>query len=143
MPGSDMTRASVPIPINYTKSCYSFSDSGKPKKRYLFDLVLTLKNRQTKKFTKLEKNLQSTIINTEDDLNYDDISEFELNFAEIPFDDDNEYTIAGKINHNFSSFQVHSDKFYIEFSQNYSGKTICQSYIIDGNLEYFLSCSPN
>ena len=49
MPGSDMTRASVPIPINYTKSCYSFSDSGKPKKRYLFDLVLTLKNRQTKK----------------------------------------------------------------------------------------------
>lgn len=143
MPGSDMTRASVPIPINYTKSCYSFSDSGIPKKRYLFDLVLTLKNRQTKKFTKLEKNLQSTIINTEDNLNYDDISEFELNFAEIPFDDDIEYRITGKINHNFSSFEVHSDKFYIEFSQNYSGKTICQSYIIDGNLENLLSCSPN
>tara|TARA_B100002019_G_C21249257_1_gene590123 strand:- start:1210 stop:1641 length:432 start_codon:yes stop_codon:yes gene_type:complete len=143
MPGSDMTRASVPIPINYTKSCYSFSDSGKPKKRYLFDLVLTLKNRQTKKFTKLEKNLKSTIIDIEDNINYDEISDFVLNFAEIPFDNDNEYTIQGKINHSFSSFHLNSDKFYIEFSQNYSGKTICQSYILDGNLDYILSISPN
>ena len=29
-----------PIPINYTKSCYSFSDPATPKKNYLFSLEL-------------------------------------------------------------------------------------------------------
>lgn len=143
MPGSDMTRASVPIPIKYTKSCYSFSDSGKPKKRYLFDLVIILKNRQTKKFTKIEKNSQSTIIDLEDNINYDEISEFKIIFAEIPFTDDNEYTLEGKINHSFSSFHLTTDKFYIEFSQNHFGKTVCNSYAIEDNLEYILSISPN
>lgn len=143
MPGSDMTRATMPIPINYTRSCYSFSDSGKPKKRYLFDLVLNIKNRLIKKFSKIEKKQHSQIITTDDNINYNDITSFKFNFAEIPFDDEKEFYLEGVIDHKYSSFTVNTDKFYIEFSQSYSGKTICEIYVLDENFDVLLSVSPN
>ena len=143
MPGSELTTASLPIPINYSKSCYSFSDSGKPKKRYLFELDVTFKNRQTKKFSKLEKKQYCTIIDIEDNIEFNDIEKFKITYAEIPFNDENNITVEGKIRHEYSCFELRSNNFYIEFSQNEFGKVICKSYVISENYDFILSISPS
>ena len=59
-----------PIPINYTKSCYSFSDPATPKKNYLFSLELCLEDGTLQKFNKIENNKYSYIVDIDDNIVY-------------------------------------------------------------------------
>ena len=68
-----------PIPINYSKSTYSFSDPSIPKKNYLFCLELTLNNGTLRKFNKLENNKYSYIIDIDINTTYNIKSNVFLN----------------------------------------------------------------
>jgi len=142
MPNSDMICATVPIPINYVKSNYSFSDFDKPNKSYLFDLLILLKNNQSRHFNKIEKKQKSSIFDTSENINYDDMIGFKFTFSEIPFNNETEFIIEGDINHIYSSFEINTNKIYLEFSKSQTGKAMCSTYIID-NINNILSISPN
>lgn len=133
---------SKPIPINYTKSCYSFSDSIGPKKKYLFSLELTLKNKNIKKFNKLENNKYSYIIDIEDDILFNSIDNFRVNVIEIPFNSQS-YNMYGIISHDLSNFTQKDDSFYIEFSQNNNGNAICTCYFIGVDFNTMFVSPPN
>lgn len=133
---------SKPIPINYTKSCYSFSDSIGPKKKYLFSLELTLKNKNIKKFNKLENNKYSYIIDVEDDILFNSIDNFRVNVIEIPFNSQS-YNMYGIISHDLSNFTQKDDSFYIEFSQNNNGNAICTCYFIGVDFNTMFVSPPN
>lgn len=133
---------SKPIPINYTKACYSFSDSIGPKKKYLFSLELTLKNKNIKKFNKLENNKYSYIIDVEDDILFNSIDNFRVNVIEIPFNSQS-YNMYGIISHDLSNFTQKDDSFYIEFSQNNNGNAICTCYFIGVDFNTMFVSPPN
>ena len=133
---------SKPIPINYTKACYSFSDSIGPKKKYLFSLELTLKNKNIKKFNKLENNKYSYIIDVEDDILFNSIDNFRVNVIEIPFNSQS-YNMYGIISHDSSNFTQKDDSFYIEFSQNNNGNAICTCYFIGVDFNTMFVSPPN
>ena len=131
-----------PIPINYTKSCYSFSDPSAPKNKYLFSLELKLNNGTIKKFNKLENNKYSYIIDVEDEINYKDIKSFNINVIEIPFTSQS-YSMNGMINHDSTNFTQKDENFYIEFSQNNNGDAICTCYFIGVDFNTMFVSPPN
>jgi hypothetical protein len=142
MPNSDTICATVPIPIDYVKSNYSFSDFGKPNKSYLFNLLIILKNNKIRQFNKIEKKQKSSIFGVNENIHYDDMIGFKFTFSEIPTNDETEFTIEGDINHIYSSFEINTDKLYLEFSKSQTGKAMCSTYIIE-NIGSILSISPN
>ena len=85
-----------PIPINYTKSCYSFSDPSTPNKKYLFSLELSFKDGSLRKFNKLETNKYSYIVDIDDEVLYQDIVKFDVCVTELPFTNNN-YSMSGII----------------------------------------------
>ena len=131
-----------PIPINYTKSCYSFSDPSGPKKNYLFSLDLTLKNGSLRKFNKLESNKYSYIVDIDDEVKYDDLNNFSVNVTELPAAD-NTYSMFGEICHDSSTFTQKDENFYIEFSQNNNGNAICTCYFIGVDFNTMFISPPN
>ncbi len=131
-----------PIPINYTKSCYSFSDPSAPKNKYLFSLELKLNNGTIKKFNKLENNKYSYIIDVEDEIIYKDIKSFNINVIEIPFTSQS-YSMNGMINHDSTNFTQKDENFYIEFSQNNNGDAICTCYFIGVDFNTMFVSPPN
>lgn len=141
MPELDLTKASNPVPINYTKSCYSFSDPGAPNKNYFFELVLNFNDGYSKTVSKFEKEKCSIIIDVDDRIFYNDIKDFIINVVTIPFDEDTIFTMEGEINHSLSSYIQKNESFYIEFSKNEVGYTNCNCYFIGQNYDSF-SISP-
>lgn len=133
---------SKPIPINYSKSCYSFSDPSAPKNKYLFSLELKVKDGSIKKFNKLENNKYSYIIDVEDDITYDNITNFSINVIEIPFNSQS-YSMNGLIDHSSTNFTQKDDNFYIEFSQNNTGVAICTCYFIGVDFNTMFVSPPN
>ena len=131
-----------PIPINYTKSCYSFSDPSAPKNKYLFNVELKLTDGTIKKFNKLENNKYSYIIDIEDMIIYKDISNFNINVIEIPFTSQS-YSMNGIIDHNSTNFTQKDENFYIEFSQNNNGNAICTCYFIGVDFNTMFVSPPN
>ena len=93
MPELDLTKASNPVPINYTKSCYSFSDPGAPSKNYFFELVLNFSDGFSKTVSKFEKEKCSIMIDVEDRIFYNDIKDFIINVVTIPFDENSIFTM--------------------------------------------------
>ena len=131
-----------PIPINYAKSCYSFSDPSQPKNKYLFSLELKLKDQTVKKFNKLESNKYSYIIDIEDSINYKEIANFNINVIEIPFTSQS-YSMNGIIDHASTNFTQKDDNFYIEFSQNNNGNAVCTCYFIGVDFNTIFVSPPN
>ena len=131
-----------PIPINYSKSTYSFSDPSIPKKNYLFCLELTLKNGTLRKFNKLENNKYSYIVDIDDEVLYNDIVNFNINVTELPFTN-NCYSMQGIINHESSNFTQKDENFYVEFSQNNNGNAICTCYFIGVDFNTMFVSPPN
>tara|TARA_Y100000589_G_C26706899_1_gene448066 strand:+ start:120 stop:548 length:429 start_codon:yes stop_codon:yes gene_type:complete len=131
-----------PIPINYTKSCYSFSDPSGPKKNYLFSLDLTLKNGSLRRFNKLESSKYSYIVDIDDEVNYTDITRFNVNVTELPTTE-NTYSMNGLICHDSSTFTQKDENFYIEFSQNNNGNAICTCYFIGVDFNTMFISPPN
>ena len=138
----NLVNETKPIPINYSKSCYSFSDPSGPKKNYLFSLELTLKNGTLRKFNKVENNKYSYIIDIDDEIIYNDITNFNIHVAELPFND-NTYSMFGKLSHESSTFTQKDENFYIEFSQNNTGITICTCYFIGVDFNTMFVSPPN
>ena len=131
-----------PIPINYSKSCYSFSDPSAPNKKYLFSLELVLNNGTLRKFNKLESNKYSYIVDIDDEINYDDINRFNIHVTELPLTENN-YTMFGKVCHDSSTFTQKDENFYIEFSQNNNGNAICTCYFIGIDFNTMFVSPPN
>ena len=138
----NLVSESKPIPINYTKSCYSFSDPTSPKNKYLFSLELKAKDGSVKKFNKLENNKYSYIIDIEDEINYDEITYFSINVIEIPFTSQS-YSMSGSIDHSSTNFTQKDENFYIEFSQNNTGNAICTCYFIGVDFNTMFVSPPN
>ena len=142
MSSRNLISETQPIPINYTKSCYSFSDPTGPKKNYLFSLGLTLADGSQRKFNKLESNKYSYIIDIDDDVRYNDISNFNVNVIELP-SIDNTYSMVGTICHDSSTFSQKDENFYVEFSQNNNGNAICTCYFIGVDFNTMFVSPPN
>jgi hypothetical protein len=142
MPELDLTKASNPLPIKYTRSCYSFSDPGNPSNSFLFELVLNFNDGFSTTINKLEKSSRcECIIDIDDKIFYEDINNFSVYVAKIPFSNENIFNMEGKIDHDLSSYTQKDDSFYIEFSKNDSGFTNCNCYFI-GHDYQSLSISP-
>jgi hypothetical protein len=131
-----------PIPINYTKSCYSFSDPATPKKNYLFSLELGLEDGTLRKFNKIENNNYSYIVDIDDDVVYNNIRSFNIFVTELPFTNTN-YSMTGTINHDSSNFTQKNETFYVEFSQNNNGNAICTCYFMGVDFNTMFVSPPN
>ena len=131
-----------PIPINYTPSCYSFSDPSRPRKNYLFSLELSLSNGTLRKFNKIENNKYSYIVDIDDEVNYTDIEGFNIHVVELPFNE-NTYSMTGKLSHESSNFTQKDENFYIEFSQNNNGSAICTCYFTGVDFNTMFVSPPN
>lgn len=131
-----------PIPINYTPSCYSFSDPSRPRKNYLFSLELSISNGTLRKFNKIENNKYSYIVDIDDEVNYTDIEGFNIHVVELPFNE-NTYSMTGKLSHESSNFTQKDENFYIEFSQNNNGSAICTCYFIGVDFNTMFVSPPN
>ncbi len=142
MSTNNLVSDTKPIPINYTKSCYSFSDPSTPNKKYLFSLELSLKKGGLRKFNKLESSKYSYIVDIDDEVLYDDISNFNINVTELPFTN-NSYSMKGVICHSSSTFTQKDENFYVEFSQNNNGNAICTCYFIGVDFNTIFVSPPN
>jgi len=131
-----------PIAINYTKSCYSFSDPSTPNKKYIFSLELTFKDRSLRKFNKIETNKYSYIVDIDDDVLYQDIVKFDVCVTELPFVNNN-YSMFGIICHESTTFTQKDENFYVEFSQNNNGNAICSCYFIGIDFNTMFVSPPN
>ena len=131
-----------PIPINYTPSCYSFSDPSRPRKNYLFSLELSLSNGTLRKFNKIENNKYSYIVDIDDEVNYTDIEGFNIHVVELPLNE-NTYSMTGRLSHESSNFTQKDENFYIEFSQNNNGSAICTCYFIGVDFNTMFVSPPN
>ena len=131
-----------PIPINYTPSCYSFSDPSRPRKNYLFSLELSLSNGTLRKFNKIENNKYSYIVDIDDEVNYTDIEGFNIHVVELPLNE-NTYSMTGRLSHESSNFTQKDENFYIEFSQNNNGSAICTCYFIGIDFNTMFVSPPN
>lgn len=131
-----------PIPIKYTKSYHGFNDPSKPCNKYLFCLELGLKNVTIKNFTKMEDNKYSYLIDIEDNIDYNEMTNFNIFVSELPFNGQS-YSMKGEINHTLSTFTQKDDNFYIEFSQNNTGSTICTCYFTGVDFNTMFVSPPN
>lgn len=131
-----------PIPINYTPSCYSFSDPSRPRKNYLFSLELSLSNGTLRKFNKIENNKYSYIVDIDDEVNYTNIEGFNIHVVELPLNE-NTYSMTGRLSHESSNFTQKDENFYIEFSQNNNGSAICTCYFIGVDFNTMFVSPPN
>jgi hypothetical protein len=142
MSDNDLRSSPISIPINYQKSNYSFSDPFNPNKKYLFCLNILDKNNEEKKFNKLEKNKYSYLIDIDDDILYSEIDKFHIIVTELSFPD-KVYQMKGSINHDLSNFTQKDENFYIEFSKNNHGNTICSCYFIGIDFNSMFISPPN
>ena len=138
----NLVNETKPMPINYTSSCYSFSDPSKPKKNYLFSLELSLEDGTLRKFNKIENNKYSYIIDIDDEVKYSNIVAFNIHVMELPFND-NTYSMSGKISHDSSNFTQKDENFYIEFSQNNNDLALCTCYFIGVDFNTMFVSPPN
>lgn len=131
-----------PIPIKYTKSYHGFNDPSKPEKKYLFCLELGLNSKSIKNFTKIEDNKYSYMIDIEDNINYGEMINFNVFVSELPFNGQS-FSMNGVINHSLSNFTQKDENFYIEFSQNNTGNTICTCYFTGVDFNTMFVSPPN
>ena len=71
-----------------------------------------------------------------------DLDEFNIFVSELPFNGQS-YSMKGKIDHSISSYTQKDDNFYIEFTQNNYGSTICTCYFIGVDFSTMFVSPPN
>jgi hypothetical protein len=142
MSSRNLVSDTMPIPINYTKSYHGFSDPPNSCNKYLFCLELGMKDESVKNFNKIEDNKYSYIIDIDDEINYNDIVNFNIFVSELPFNGNN-YTMYGKIDQTLSTFTQKDENFYVEFSQDTMGKALCTCYFIGVDFNTMFVSPPN
>jgi hypothetical protein len=119
---------------------YGYSIPTQNSQKYLFELFLTLKNgNQT--FRKIEENRYTTLIKLEDDIDYQDIENYNINISVIPDKLNQVYSCNGKVNNSMGFFSNQDNNIYIEFNRLANGKATCTCRYVDYN-DIKLSYSP-
>ena len=131
-----------PIPITYTKSYHGFSEPPNSNNRYLFCLELGMSDKSIKNFNKIENKKYSYIVEIDDNIKFQQIESFNIYVSEIPFVGNN-YSMFGKIDHDYSTFTQKDENFYIEFSTNNNKDTICTCYFTGVDFDTMFVSPPN
>tara|TARA_B110000902_G_C14176357_1_gene538838 strand:+ start:714 stop:1136 length:423 start_codon:yes stop_codon:yes gene_type:complete len=134
---------SKPIPIKYSRSIYSFNDPNSNNCSYLFNLKITLKDGSSKDFIKIEKKKYSDLIEIEDNVDYNDIINYNVEISKIPFEDNKLFKIEEKFNNTINSYNKRSDDIYIEFTKNSTNKVLCRCYFIGVDFNSIFISPPN
>jgi hypothetical protein len=140
---SEIITKSIPIQIKYSKSWHSFSDPNNQIQKYLFELKITLKSNEIRKFTNLENDKYSTLIFLKHQIKFCDIKKFSISISKLPFESDFNYELSGLINHDQSAYSQKNDNIYIEFSQNSNGFTICNCTFVGMDFSKICISPPN
>jgi hypothetical protein len=138
---SEIISVPIPIPIKYSKSCHSFSNPNNQTQNYLFELIIDLNNKDKKIFIGLESDKHCKLINTKDQIKFDEIKTFRIIVKKIP--EEMNYQMEGKITSDQSFYTQNNENLFIEFSQNSSGYTICNCSFV--GYDFFKICAspPN
>jgi len=138
---SEIISVPIPIPIKYSKSCHSFSNPNNQTQNYLFELIIDLNNKDKKIFIGLESDKHCKLINTKDQIKFDEIKTFRIIVKRIP--EEMNYQMEGKITSDQSFYTQNNENLFIEFSQNSSGYTICNCSFV--GYDFFKICAspPN
>jgi len=138
---SDYTlKYSEPIAIRYSEDDLAYSDPCFTNTTYIFDLSVVVTNKRYS-FQKIESNKYSNIIESENNISYNDILSFRLIITDL--NNQNEYIMRGDINHHSNCFSQKDDNIYIEFYQDAHGKTVCTCYFIGINNNTIFVSPPN
>lgn len=138
---SEIISVPIPIPIKYSKSCHSFSNPNNQIQNYLFELIIDLNNKDKKIFISLETDKHCKLINTKDQIKFDEIKTFRIIVKKIP--EEMNYQMEGKITQEQSFYTQYNENLFIEFSQNSNGYTICNCTFV--GFDFFNICAspPN
>ena len=132
-----------PIPINYARNNYGYSDFNNNTNKYLFQLFIYGKNIGKKYFRNLEDNKYSHLIDLYHKINLADIEFYKVSVSTFPSELPTIYNLNGKINQNESSSTQRNDNLYIEFTQNDNGFTICSCFYIGMDHNKIFVSPPN
>jgi len=132
-----------PISIKYEKSVYSFNDPSSNNCSYLFNLKITLKDGSHKDFIKIEKKKYSDLIEIEDNVNYEEITNYSVEISKIPFDEKKIFKIEEKFNSMTNSYNKRTEDIYIEFTKNSNNKVLCRCYFIGVDFNSIFISPPN
>jgi hypothetical protein len=140
---SDIKTVAIPIPIKYSKSWHSFSDPNSQIQKYLFELIIFMKNGEKKIFRNLESNKHSSLISIRNQIKFSDINTFKVCVSKLPDDYSFNYELEGIINHENSCYSQQDANIYIEFSQNSNGFTLCNCSFIGIDFNKICISPPN
>jgi len=138
---SEIISVPIPIPIKYSKSWHSFSNPNNQIQNYLFELIIDLNNKNKKIFIGLETNKHCKLINTKDQIIFDEIKTFRINVKKNP--EEINYQMEGKIIQDQSFYIQQNENLFIEFSQNSNGYTICNCSFVRFDSSKICSSPPN
>ena len=136
---SEININAIPIPIKYSKSYHSFSNPHGGLQNYYFELIINPEH-DKKVFRKINDKKHAELINEDDVINYNEIKSFKLLVSKVPFDMTFNYELEGYINQYQSSYNQRDENIYIEFSQNSSGITYCNSSFIGVGTDFSKIC---
>ena len=126
---------------DYTSVKYSYAGPS-DSLCYLFEIKIKLSNNNTKSFSKIEKCKECELINSENQILFDDLISFHVAVTKIPDPLNNIYTLEDIIDHKNNYFIKKDDNLYCEFIKNDIDYSICTVHITD-NTETNFSISPS
>jgi hypothetical protein len=138
---SEIISVPIPIPIKYSKSWHSFSNPNNQTQNYLFELIIDLNNKDKKIFIGLESDKHCRLINTKDQIKFDEIKTFRIIVKKIP--EEMNYQMEGKITPEQSFYTQYNENLFIEFSQNSNGYTICNCSFVGSDFFKICASPPN
>ena len=126
------------IPINIARSIYGLNDSNFM--QYIFYLDIYTNNNEVLHFEKIINKKTLRIIESKDEINYNNIKNFQIKVKEVSFLD-NDYFLNCEFDNNFDFFKTQNADIYIEFIKNSSDNTICNCRFLNNSDNLLISPS--
>ena len=132
----------INIPKKPVKSKFSFNNPPSDTLSYFFDLEINYDNKK-KTFRKISNRKYLLMIDENDKLKYDKISDFKLTMTKIPQCDNKVYVIESKVNQKTSNHSESSDNLYVEITKNFNNDLLFNVYYIGVDLAETFISPPN
>ena len=126
------------IPINIARSIYGLKDSNFM--QYIFYLDIYTINNEILHFEKIINKKTLRIIESKDEINYNNIKNFQIKVKEVSLLD-NDYFLNSEFDNNLDFFTTQNKDIYIEFIKNSLDNTICNCRFLNNSDDLLISPS--
>jgi len=126
------------IPINIARSIYGLKDSNFM--QYIFYLDIYTINNEVLHFEKIINKKTLRIIESKDEINYNNIKNFQIKVKEVSLLD-NDYFLNSEFDNNLDFFTTQNKDIYIEFIKNSLDNTICNCRFLNNSDDLLISPS--